>query len=159
MTGEVVIRRAAVADAEAGARMHVQCWREAYAGIVPARALADFTADEAAWVQRWRTQIEAGVPRFLALRDGEVVGFAAAGPDREGVSVIPVLYAIYVRRSEYGTGLAQRLLDQSIGDGPATLWVLADNPRAVAFYTRNGFVPTGETRVELEARVIAMARG
>ena len=160
MTADLVIRRATAADAEAGARMHIACWREAYAGIVPEQALANFTADEESWVQRWRTQIASGRPRYVACRGEEIVGFAVAGPDLERVSDVPVLYAIYVRASEYGNGLAQRLIELAIGDGPASLWVLADNPRACGFYARNGFVPTGESRIEngLEALIIRMVR-
>ena len=53
MTGELVFRPAAVADAPAGARFHIRCWQEAYAGLMPAEALAACTADEEAWVRRW----------------------------------------------------------------------------------------------------------
>jgi len=164
VTAELVIRRATEADAEAGARMHIACWREGYAGIVPEQELADFTADEESWVQRWRTQIASGRPRHLALRGEEIVGFAVAGPDLERDTDVPVLYGIYVRASEYGNGLAQRLIELAIGDGPAALWVFADNPRARGFYARNGFVPTGESRTEdglfsaLEIRMVRAGR-
>lgn len=42
----------------------------------------------------------------------------------------------------------QRLLDAAIGDRDAFLWVFRDNPRAPAFYVRNGFAPDGAERVE-----------
>jgi hypothetical protein len=42
----------------------------------------------------------------------------------------------------------QRLLDAVIGDRAAFLWVFRDNPRARAFYRRNGFVADGAEQVE-----------
>lgn len=38
-----------------------------------------------------------------------------------------------------------------MGDGPAQLWVARDNPRAYAFYRRNGFRPDGAEQVMPEA--------
>jgi len=148
VTGGVVFRRAEVADAEAGGDFHRRVWQEAYADLVAAPALAAFTADERAWVERWQEQIAHGAPRFLALDGSEIVGFSVAGVDPGSGSEIPVLYAIYVSRRWQGTGIAQSLLDLSIGGGPATLWVFADNTRAVAFYARNRFVPDGSERIE-----------
>lgn len=43
----------------------------------------------------------------------------------------------------HGSGLGQALLDTAIGTEPAYLWIMAGNPRAEAFYRRNGFVPDG----------------
>ena len=47
--------------------------------------------------------------------------------------------------SQYGAGAGQRLLDADVGSGGAYLWIAEHNPRAFAFYTRNGFVPDGAT--------------
>lgn len=52
-----------------------------------------------------------------------------------------------MRASAYGSGLGLRLLDAAIGDRPASLWVLERNPRARAFYERNGFAPDGTTEL------------
>ena len=48
------------------------------------------------------------------------------------------LYAIYVLAEHYGSGAGQALLDAAIGGAAASLWILEDNPRARAFYVRNG---------------------
>jgi hypothetical protein len=40
------------------------------------------------------------------------------------------------------------LLDAAIGDRPASLWVLDDNPRAREFYRRNGFAPDGAEKLD-----------
>ncbi len=77
----------------------------------------------------------------MAVDVDQVVGFAIAGPAQEaGVDAGFQLYAINVRQAYYGTGLGQKLLDQAVGDRGCFLWVARDNPRAIAFYLRNGFV-------------------
>ena len=57
--------------------------------------------------------------------------------DRERVEAWTMV--IYVLEGHHGTGVGQALVDAAIGDRPAYLWALDDNPRAHAFYRRNGF--------------------
>ena len=61
------IRPAGVADAEAGAWCHLQCWQEAYADLVEPAKLAERTADIDTRIQRWATAAEQGWPRWIAL--------------------------------------------------------------------------------------------
>ena len=88
----------------------------------------------------------------VAGQDGDVVvGFASAGPPAAGTSEPDgsapprerQLQAIYVRARLHGTGVADRLMESSLGTGPAHLWVFEENPRARAFYARHGFTPDG----------------
>ena len=89
----------------------------------------------------------------VAWRDDEVLGFAAAGPARQNpTSGPPVrereLWSIYVRASEYGSGLADRLLDAVLPQlAPAELWVFEANDRARRFYERHGFSRDGACHV------------
>ena len=53
-----------------------------------------------------------------------------------------------VRRAYWGTGVAQRLYAEAVGERDAYLWVLRYNPRARGFYARNGFVPDGATKID-----------
>jgi ribosomal protein S18 acetylase RimI-like enzyme len=76
--------------------------------------------------------------------DARIVGFISVGPSRDEDAPTPdELYAINLLSEVHGTGLAQELLDQGLGDRDATLWMAEDNPRARRFYVRNGFVPEG----------------
>nr|WP_239062718.1 GNAT family N-acetyltransferase [Streptomyces sp. SID13031] len=78
-----------------------------------------------------------------AVRD-RVVGYSSPGPARDEDAPTPLeLYAIYVREKWWGSGLGYRLLDMAIGREAASLWLLADNERAKAFYRRQGFTEDG----------------
>jgi ribosomal protein S18 acetylase RimI-like enzyme len=143
----IEVRRASLADARGIAEVHVQGWREAYAHLVPAEALARLSVDQREL--RWRELLGAADPGLWVAADaGRIVGFARSASARDSDSPRDLeLPEIYVIASHYGTGAGQRLLDAALGGAPAVLWVADDNPRARAFYTRNGFRPDGATKV------------
>ncbi|MFG1912744.1 GNAT family N-acetyltransferase [Kribbella sp. NPDC048928] len=145
------IRPATVEDAEAGAWCHLLCWREAYAGLVPAEALLERTSNIERRTERWQTQLTAGRQRWIALNpdpaaalEDRVAGFIATGPGHDDDAPVPFeLEAIYTRQAFWSTGLGGRLLDVAVGKQAAFLWVFEDNERARAFYQRHGFEPDG----------------
>ncbi|MET3469350.1 MULTISPECIES: GNAT family N-acetyltransferase [Microbacterium] len=161
----VAVRRAVPADAAAIARVHVRGWHEAYTGRMPQSILDRLDLDRLTRVrrellgheQRLDERESSGAARpnhterthdlgrtWVAVTGGSIVGFAVSGSSRDDPPVAPVeLYAIYVLAAHHGTGAGQALLDAALGDESASLWVLADNPRARAFYARNGFRPDG----------------
>ena len=47
----------------------------------------------------------------------------------------------------HGTGWADMLMAELVGDRPTYLWVLESNQRASAFYGRYGFVTDGATKL------------
>ncbi|WP_267424699.1 MULTISPECIES: GNAT family N-acetyltransferase [unclassified Curtobacterium] len=147
-TAPVTVRAAVPEDAEAVAAVHVQAWQEAYAHLLPAAFLA--ALDPRDRVERWRRTIEnPTVVVHVAEVDAAVVGWATAGPGREADAVRPLeLEGIYVLAAAHGSGAGQGLLDASLGDRPAFLWVAEHNPRAEAFYRRNGFRRDGSVKVE-----------
>ena len=67
-------------------------------------------------------------------------------------------WMIYQYSRAHGSGTGQALLDAAIGDAPAYLWVAEDNPRAQAFYRRNGFVPDGAREVLAHAENLVEIR-
>lgn len=99
---------------------------------------------EAEWVERAR----AG-NHVLAVRDGRVVGMAAAGTN-EGYPGTRWLYGMYVTPDERGRGAAERLVEavveatRAAGADALHLQVTGAMGRARAFYARLGFEPTGE---------------
>jgi GNAT superfamily N-acetyltransferase len=86
--------------------------------------------------------------QFVEDLHGELVGFAGSIPAASGTpdgssDAQAELWGIYLLRAHHGSGLGQQLLDATIGTEPAALWVAEANPRAQAFYRRNGFEFTG----------------
>lgn len=158
MSPTLTVRAALPEDAEAFAACHLACWREAYEELWGAERFDEF--DEQRMAVRRRKEIESGIAdHYLVEADDAVVGIAIAGPNRDDDTPAPrELYAIYVRQSHQGTGLADDLLQAALGDGPASLWVYRDNPRASAFYVHHNFIPDGDERADsvgiLEIRMV-----
>jgi GNAT superfamily N-acetyltransferase len=155
------IRPATIADAPGIARVHWDSHQTTY--VEPGRVARDRVE---AWtmadrVARWTANLAIandvyptpeGFHRmaiWVAVVDGAVVGWAntSAGRDADRPRDLE-LEGLYVLDVHHGTGVGQALLDAAIGDRPAYLWALADNPRAHAFYRRNGFVADGAEKVD-----------
>jgi GNAT superfamily N-acetyltransferase len=150
-----VIRRASVGDEDGIARVHVDAWREAYAGIVPAEFLASLTYESrrAMW-ERVLGPDAAHQVVFVADVPGEgIVGFASGyAPPESSSPCVGQLMTLYVLRLWQGRGLGRTLFAavvDGLGDLGAeqlTLWVLSDNPSR-GFYERMGG-RSGKTKTE-----------
>lgn len=148
----IVVREAAVSDADALGRVHVEAWRAAYAGMMPDDFLASL--DPAKRAARWRERLGASTKdraTFVALDEtNALVGFVSVGPARDGGD--GELYAINVAPRAWGTGAATALLARAVealrvlGHREAILWVLRQNARARRFYEREGWRQTGDRR-------------
>lgn len=151
LAGRPVVRPATVADANGIAVVHVRSWQQTYASLVPPGALDRL--DPADRADRWRQIIvQPGTDVLVASLDDQIVGWATAGTGRgEHLPRDRELEGIYVLAEHHGTGTGHALLDAAIGDAPAFLWVADPNPRAQAFYRRNGFVRDGATMQHLLA--------
>lgn len=138
-----VIRPATTADAAALAHVNLTAWREAYAHFLSPEFLAGLSLPELH--ERWNRGLERGLAGTVVSEvDGDVRGYATAGAARSEEKPRDLeLYMIYQLASEHGSGSGQALLDAALGDEPAFLWVAELNPRAIAFYRRNGFEPDG----------------
>ena len=135
------VRHAGVADAEGIALVHIQAWRETYSALVEPGELDELSVERRA--DRWRQNLDTGMEVWVAQVDGEIVGFASA-VSHDGPSVRPrELEALYLLAEHHGSGAGQALLETSVGDVPAFLFVARGNPRAIRFYERNGFLFDG----------------
>jgi GNAT superfamily N-acetyltransferase len=143
------IRQAAPEDAEAVVLMHTLAHEECYARQLSSEFFRTRRASIPERVEQRRQFLASPDPRLIALDDSnEVVGLADAGPglDADGPEPLEV-YAIYILRRAYGSGLGAALLQAAVSDSPAYLWVLEDNPRARAFYLKHGFRPDGARKL------------
>jgi GNAT superfamily N-acetyltransferase len=95
----------------------------------------------------------------VASHGGTLIGIAMAGPSLDGREELSQLYVLYVYAAFHGSGVAAALLDAVIDPGaPAALWVADPNPRAQAFYRKNGFAADGAVKVEDDVREVRMVR-
>ncbi|AMM19747.1 hypothetical protein AX769_05780 [Frondihabitans sp. PAMC 28766] len=154
--GLVAVRDAIVGDAKGIARVHVDSWRETYAGVLNERFFSEDVFDRRAAF--WSSYLDLSPrPGSLAVAeiDGTIVGFANSGKsigvDAEHgfPAARPLtLFSIYLLAQSQGTGAGQALHDAVVGDRPVQLWVLQGNGRATAFYERNGFAFDGSQYVD-----------
>lgn len=143
--GRFRIKQAAAQDLLPAARVKAQAWRESYDLDEDLFAHQDAQVERAAglWAERSRRGEYFWVVTDLQ-QHGEIVGVAHARASADAGAPTPLeLSMIYLLDRAKGSGIADRLLEMAIGDAPAFLWVLEDNPRAQAFYRRHGFVADG----------------
>lgn len=154
---EIRIREANPADAGPMARVHVDTWRTAYAGILPAGHLAglSYGARESMWKGILTTD-QARHNLVVETGAGEVVGFAGGGPEREGnPDYRGELYAIYLLEGYQRKGAGRRLFEavahRLAADGFASMlaWVLKDNRPACRFYESLGAERLGQKAVAI----------
>lgn len=162
MTGSV--RPATAGDAVMMAQVHVRSWQETYRGLMRDAVLDDpglVEARERFWTAMLTDPRFEGNRAAVAQRaDGAVVGIALAGPSLENDAPCPLqLYVLYLLGAEHGTGLGADLLRAVLApDEEAMLWVADPNPRAQAFYRRQGFRPDGTEKVDDAVREIRLVR-
>jgi GNAT superfamily N-acetyltransferase len=155
----VSLREAIVSDAESLTELHLDCWDDAYIGLIPRPILDARREDVASRVARWQLALEEGEPTFLADHDGRLIGFASAGTGRDNdVDLRLELKALYVRGAWWGHGIGYALLWESIQDQEAYLWVLKGNHRAIGFYARHGFALDGTEDEHDEGLHVRMVR-
>lgn len=159
---EVLVRPAVEADAEELARLHVEVWESAYRGLIPESILEERRASIDARIERWRTNV-AAVPGRNHVAEhadapGRLLGFVTVGPNRDDDLDHPELWALYADAAVWGTGVGHALLTAVLPPGPASLWVLQGNDRAIGFYQRHGFALDGVERSDEVGTELRMVR-
>lgn len=152
---DIRLHRATEADADGIAAVHVRSWQEAYKGLVPQAYLDGLRIPDRA--ASWRREL-AALPEdrrpWVALLEEVVRGFVVAGPSRDddcGPDTAEV-HALYVDPDCWGHGVGRALVEHQVsflrhrGYDHATLWVLADNRRAIDFYEAGRWYRDGATK-------------
>lgn len=155
------IRRATAADASGIANVHVETWRAAYAGIIPASFLAQLSAEQ--HLQHWQ-RIANDTQRavFVAEEEaGQIVGFAVGGPVQTPVEgCTGEIHAIYILPAAQRGGIGRQLVAASAqflrdhGHTSLAIWVLRDNAPARAFYEALGGEPIAEQDIEIGGQTL-----
>ena len=149
-----MIRPARIEDAAEIARIHVETWRAAYAGIMPADFLAKLSVENRK--RQWDYSLNQNVRDFFVADDGSTMaGWCFSSLVRNGASsVIGEVFALYVSPELQGCGHGQALMVATEADFRArgvresVLRVLEANQPGRAFYERFGYVRDGEAGPE-----------
>jgi ribosomal protein S18 acetylase RimI-like enzyme len=154
------IRPATPDDAPAIAQVHVETWRSAYRGIVPAAHLAALSTRQR--TDRWTEILRKPDQITFVAETPErgVVGFANGGPERETTDPRRAeLYALYVLPDQHRRAIGRRLtaaLARWLADTnfeSLTVWVLEENPSR-RFYERLGGTLAGRKEIEIAGRTL-----
>jgi len=140
---EITIRSANSADAGAIARLDVETWRAAYAGVLSESYLVGLS--ERRREAGWRSVIlhEPRDVRVAVDAGGGILGFGSCGPSRGERDFAGEVFTLYVDPDLHNRGIGRRLLIAlfrrlvAVGRNSAILWVLRDNPSRF-FYERLG---------------------
>ncbi|MDD5501835.1 MAG: hypothetical protein PHH26_00015 [Candidatus Thermoplasmatota archaeon] len=142
------IREMAENDIAGVARVHVDCWRTTYAGIMPDDYLNGISYERSG--NRWKKNLDEIKSKresfcFVAENDGgEIIGFSYGGPQRNtNTDFFPEykgeIYAAYVLKAQ-----------QQKGAGRPT----CKSARNPAYGTRNGFYDCQRFSPESVAQVL-----
>jgi putative acetyltransferase len=129
----VTLRPYAAADEDAAIALWLRAWQRAMPDI-------DFAARLAWWRERWRDELVPQAQIVIAEADGVLQGFVTIDPNTG------YLDQLVVAPERWGGGTAARLLAEAKRLAPRTIELLVnkENVRAIGFYTKHGFVRTGD---------------
>ncbi len=144
------IRPAALSEAEAIAKVHVQSWDETYQGMIPDHILVDNKMEYRTpyWAHFLRNKpekTELFVAEFWKGPNKGVVGFGLAGPEKVGLTEYNgEVQALYLMQSVIGQGIGKRLMkamakyliQQDLTK--VCVWAVFENDRARRFYAKMG---------------------
>ncbi|GAC1442480.1 MAG: hypothetical protein NVS3B26_00280 [Mycobacteriales bacterium] len=147
-----VLRDARAGDGRRLEEIRVAGWHAAYAAILDPGWLAGLAVTDervAGWEDRLATPTP-GAVTLVGVDDGVVTGLAALVTSRDDdLPDAAELAALYVEPSLRGTGRGSALLTAGFARMPQplqTLWVLAGNDPARAFYEQHRFTPDGGSK-------------
>ena len=131
-------------DVEQVGLLHSRSRRAAYAGLVPAAALAAVTPEAQVEVWRWRVTRH-GTSVFVAEDEGALVGFASLLVTPEGCELDAIHVDPDAQRAGVGSALLHAAVEhaRSRGIDRLHLDVIGENEPAQAFYRRAGWELTG----------------
>lgn len=152
----MTIRLAKVADAPGIALVHVKSWQAAYCGQIPDAVLDSLDVHWRARFWRKRLADHHGAV-FIAEAKHGIVGFCDLIPTRDedaDAKNTGEIAAIYVLHTYWRQGIGRALFQQALVEAAlqgykiVTLWVLATNSAAQAFYQTLGFSADGSIKTE-----------
>lgn len=154
------VRKALLSDVDAIANIHVSSWINTYSGLMPQTYIESYTVEKRK--KLWSNIIEKSLAEVIVADvDDRLTGFLCCGQPKslKGTDVFD-LSSIYIEPDKTGSGIGQALYDEcegvliTLGAKKVSVWALDDNERAINFYIKQGFVPTGKTNDEYVGDVV-----
>jgi ribosomal protein S18 acetylase RimI-like enzyme len=142
-TLSIDVRRAEAHDARAISDAHRLAWSQAYAGLIPHKALTQMLERRGeTW---WRKAARGSATMLVVEVAGTIAGYATLGLSRaRGLPQDGEIYELYLRPEYQGIGLgsvlfteARRLL-KSLGCDGIVVWCLEDSDLASRFFRSHG---------------------
>lgn len=140
-------------DVESLAALHVAVWRHAYRGLIEQPLLEGMSVERSA--RRWEATVahlQSREPErtvLAAFVEDEPIGIVEVGPAREDdAPQTTEVLSLNVAGRWHGKGVARALMEATVADSDAYLWVLRGNERAIAFYRKLGFELDGTERYD-----------
>jgi ribosomal protein S18 acetylase RimI-like enzyme len=140
------ITNATTGDSRAIAVVHVHAWQGAYRTQLAPEFLDALSVDERAAM--WSVCIAKGEPELLLCRlADQLCGFVAFGASRDADAApgVAEIHCINFAPAYWAKGMGKKLMQAACerllahGYQRVTLWVIADNVRALRFYRSLGF--------------------
>jgi ribosomal protein S18 acetylase RimI-like enzyme len=150
------VRLARAEDAAQVARVYIESWHDAYAGILPNRMLCAMTHKGQS--ARWRAAIRARGRESVFVAETArvgIVGMTSFGPARDGsLALDGEVYTLYVDPAFYGRGAGRALMQNAFaslrkrGHSSCVIWAHAKNPVRF-FYEAMGGKLTAQRTVQM----------
>ncbi|ASS96727.1 GNAT family N-acetyltransferase [Peribacillus simplex] len=149
------IRKAMEEDVNGIANVHINSWKTTYKGILPDQYL--FSLNPEAKKKNWLRNLKMlHNATYVAENDnGEIIGFAAGGPEQTNDSHIQgEVYAIYFLKEYQRQGFGRKMIKAVIHElmkmehKNLIIWALKDNP-SCGFYRALGGQVIAEKTVKM----------
>lgn len=154
METQVSLRHANPDEADDIQSVSRAIWHAAYDGIL-GETTVENVLDEWYAIERLQADIECSI-FYAAELEGEIVGFANAGPHSTDEAATFELSRIYILPDHWNRGIGSRLLEaacgavRDAGGNSLRLTVLAANDVGVGFYESHGFERREQVKIELD---------
>jgi GNAT superfamily N-acetyltransferase len=144
MISDTFIRAAHPGDAGKLARIHVECWRSTYQGLIP-QSYLDQMSEEQITLAMQRGLIDPQNDYLIAEGPQGAIGYICAGPQRSHDPIYHgEIYEFYIMPAFQQQGLGSRLLSTIARHlyrnsfYSMMVWVLARNPNRRFYEKSNG---------------------
>ncbi|MDR2590631.1 MAG: GNAT family N-acetyltransferase [Oscillospiraceae bacterium] len=149
---KITIRKVLPEDAYNYAVLHINCWKDAYTGIIPDTYLENMSTQLEQRTERSRQNISNpdGCEYLCAVANSKMIGRLVYSKCRnEDKLEAGEINAIYLLANYWGKGYGKQIMDYAISKlkqanyPEVIVWVLEENYRARSFYEKYGFILDG----------------